>query len=116
MQKRVLVVDDDSRIVRFLSLKLKAAGYEVTTGANGRDCLELVKSANPDLLLLDLMMPVMDGFEVLRRLGKCSELPVIVLTAKSDAFAEARNLGASEFFTKPFNPDELIEAVKKFAI
>ncbi|MBM4463806.1 MAG: response regulator [Chloroflexi bacterium] len=111
-QKRVLIVDDDERIVRFLGLKLKIAGYDVITAANGDEGLRLTESASPDIMVLDLIMPIIDGFEVLRRLHCVSNLPVIVLTARADACEEALHLGASDFIAKPFNPDELVKRIK----
>jgi len=111
-RKRILVVDDDERVVRFLYLKLKVAGYDVITAANGHEGLKLTESASPDIMVLDLMMPIMDGFEVLRRLHCGSNLPVIVLTARADACEEALRLGASDFMAKPFNPDDLVKRIQ----
>jgi DNA-binding response OmpR family regulator len=111
-KRRVLVVDDDQRIVRFISVKLRAAGYDVTAAANGEEALKLTELENPDVMVLDLLMPVMDGIEVLRRLRPCHELPVIVLTARTDACEDAMSLGASAFLTKPFNPDDLVEKIR----
>jgi DNA-binding response OmpR family regulator len=111
-RKCVLVVDDDERILRFLGLKLKVAGYEVITATNGHEGLKLAESASPDIMVLDLLMPGMDGFEVLRRLRSSSNLPVIVLAARADASEEALSLGASDFMAKPFNPDELVRRIQ----
>jgi two-component system KDP operon response regulator KdpE len=111
-RKCVLIVDDDERIIRFLRLKLKATGYEVITAGNGQEGLRLAESVSPDIMVLDLLMPGMDGFEVLRRLRSGSNLPVIVLTARADASEEALGLGASDFMAKPFNPDELVRKIQ----
>lgn len=114
----VLVVDDEERIINFLRSKLKASGYEVLTASDGLEALELVQSREPGLVLLDLLMPGMDGLETLRELRRFSSVPVIILTAK-DADADkirGLELGADDYLAKPFNPDELvarIEAVKR---
>ncbi len=111
-QERILIVDDDERIVRFVALKLKVEGYQVLSAVNGYEGLKMAESGDPDIILLDLAMPVLDGFEVLRRLGKSSDLPVIVMTARTDAAHEALNLGACDFIAKPFLPDELARRVR----
>ena len=111
-RKCVLIVDDDERILRFLGLKLKVTGYDVITATNGHEGLELAESASPDIMVLDLIMPVIDGFEVLRRLRSGSNPPIIVLTARADACEEALSLGASDFMAKPFNPDELVKRIQ----
>lgn len=115
---RVLVVDDEVRIVNFLVSKLKASGYEVLSAANGRAGLEQVKAQEPDLIVLDLLMPKMDGLEMLRQLRSFSTVPVIILTAKgADADRiQGLQLGADDYMPKPFNPDELvarIEAIRR---
>jgi two-component system KDP operon response regulator KdpE len=115
---RVLLVDDEVRILDFLSAKLKASGYEVITARNGIDALEEVKAQEPDLVVLDMIMPKMDGFEVLRELRHFSSIPVIVLSARdADAHKiKGLELGADDYLTKPFNPEELvarIEAVRR---
>ncbi len=115
---RILIVDDEERILRFLTSKLKASGYEVVTAQNGIEALERITSQQPDLVVLDLLLPKMHGFDVLRELRSFSSIPVIILSALG-ADAErikGLKLGADDYVPKPFNPDELlarIEAVKR---
>jgi DNA-binding response OmpR family regulator len=115
---RVLVVDDEVRILNFLVSKLKASGYEVLTAGNGRAGLEQVKAQEPDLIVLDLLMPKMDGLEMLKQLRSFSVVPVIILTAKGadNDRIQGLQLGADDYMPKPFNPDELvarIEAIRR---
>lgn len=115
---RVLVVDDEERILNFLRTKLRASGYEVLTATNGVEALEQAQSQEPDLMILDLLMPHKDGFDTLQELRSFSTMPVIVLTAKgADADKiKGLSLGADDYLQKPFNPDELvarIEAVRR---
>ena len=111
---RILVVDDEVRILNFLSSKLKASGYEVLTAGNGLEGLEQAQAQEPDLIVLDLLMPKMDGLEMLKELRSFSAVPVIILTAK-DADADkikGLQLGADDYLPKPFNPDELVARVE----
>jgi DNA-binding response OmpR family regulator len=115
---RILVVDDEERILNFLSTKLKASGYEVLTATNGVKGLEQVQAQEPDLVVLDLLMPKMDGLEMLKQLRTFSLLPVIILTAKGADTDRIKGLklGADDYLPKPFNPDELvarIEAIRR---
>jgi len=117
-QFRVLAVDDEERILNFLSSKLKLSGYEVLTARNGTEALEVVRLEEPDLMVLDVLMPKMDGFETLKQLRTFSLTPVIFLTTRSvDADRiKGLTLGADDYLPKPFNPDELvarIEAVRR---
>ena len=114
----ILVVDDEKRILNFLRTKLKASGYEVLTAASGIEALEQVQAQEPDLILLDILMPKMDGFETLKSLRSFSATPVIVLSAKGSDIDKIKGLGlgADDYIPKPFSPDELvarIEAVKR---
>jgi len=111
---RILAVDDEQRIINFLSSKLKASGYEVLTASNGLEGLEQAQAQEPDLIVLDLLMPKMDGFEVLKELRSFSVVPVIILTAKgADADRiKGLQLGADDYLPKPFNPDELIARIE----
>ena len=108
----VLVVDDDIRILNFIRLRLRLAGYNVITATDGEEALKLIDSKKPSIMLLDVVMAPMDGFEVLRRLRMVSELPVIAMSAHSSTAAEAISLGASDFMSKPFQPDELVKRIK----
>lgn len=117
-QFRVLVVDDEERILNFLRSKLKVSGYDVVAASNGKTALELVQTQEPDLMVLDVLMPGMDGFETLKELRTFSSIPVIILSAKGAYSDRIRGLGlgADDYLPKPFNPDELvarIEAVKR---
>jgi two-component system KDP operon response regulator KdpE len=109
---RVLLVDDDDKILRFLALKLKLFGYELITAANGSEGLSQLKLENPDVIVLDILMPIMDGFEMLQQLRTFSKLPVIVLSAKGDNAERAMELGANDFLAKPFKPDELVDRIE----
>jgi two-component system KDP operon response regulator KdpE len=117
-QFRVLVVDDEPRIVRFLEVKLKASGYGVLTANSGFEALEQVEAQEPDLVVLDVLMPRKDGFETLKELRAFSSVPVIVLSAKEADTDKIKGLelGADDYLAKPFSPDELvarIEAVRR---
>jgi DNA-binding response OmpR family regulator len=117
-QFRILVVDDEPRIVNFLRSKLKASGYEVLTASNGLEGLEQAQAQEPALIVLDLLMPKMDGLEMLKELRSFSTVPVIILTAKGADTDRIKGLqlGADDYLPKPFNPDELvarIEAIRR---
>lgn len=118
MPKKILAVDDERHIVRLVEVNLQRAGYEVVTAFDGREALEKVKSEHPDLVVLDVMMPYMDGFEVLKNLKAdpaTAEIPVIMLTAKAqdaDVFRGWQS-GVDCYLTKPFNPMELLTFVKR---
>jgi DNA-binding response OmpR family regulator len=120
-QYRVLVVDDEPRILKFLSIKLKTSGYDVITAENGLGALEQVQANEPDLLVLDVVMPGMDGFETLKQIRAMSPVPVIILSAKETDVDKIRGLelGADDYLAKPFSPDELvarIEAIRRRVI
>ncbi len=109
----ILVIDDEPPIQRLVRARLQADGYTVVTASNGADALTVMEDQRPDLVILDVMMPVMDGFETLRRIRSQSQLPIIMLTART---ADADRLkgfhgGADDYLSKPFNPDELAARV-----
>lgn len=118
MPKKILAVDDERHIVRLVEVNLARAGYQVVTAYDGREALQKVESEKPDLVVLDVMMPYMDGFEVLRNLKAnpaTAEIPVIMLTAKAqdaDVFRGWQS-GVDCYLTKPFNPMELLTFVKR---
>jgi len=117
-QFRILVVDDEERILNFLKSKLIASGYGVLTASNGLEALEQAQAQEPDLVVLDVLMPRMGGLEVLKELRTFSSVPVIILSARgADADRiKGLSLGADDYLSKPFNPDELvarIEAVRR---
>ncbi len=115
---KILAVDDEPHIRRLVQVNLERHGYEVITATDGKDALEKIATEKPDLVVCDVMMPYMDGFEVLQTLRKNAdtrELPVIMLTAKAqdaDVFKGWQS-GADLYLTKPFNPMELISFVKR---
>jgi len=111
---RVLVVDDDPAIVRTLAINLRARDYQVQVAHDGRTALEILTEEPPDLMLLDLGLPDLDGGGVLRRLRTFSALPVIVLSARhsSDDKVEALDLGANDYVTKPFGVEELMARIR----
>lgn len=111
---RVLVVDDDPALVRTLRINLRARGYEVIVARDGRTALQVVAEDEPDLLVLDLGLPDLDGVSVLRRLRATSTVPVIVLSARhsSEDKVEALDLGADDYVTKPFGVEELMARIR----
>ncbi len=113
-ERRILVVDDEERMVRFIRLNLEHDGYEVSVAYNGSQALNKIRTDLPDLVLLDVMMPDIDGFEVLRTLREISSIPVIMLTARGDEDDRVRGLelGADDYVTKPFSPRELVSRVR----
>lgn len=118
MPKKILAVDDEKHIVRLVQANLDRAGYEVVTAFDGKEALQKVAEENPDLIVLDVMMPYMDGFEVLQNLRRnpsTRDIPVIMLTAKAqdaDVFKGWQS-GVDCYLTKPFNPMELLSFVKR---
>lgn len=117
-QFRILLVDDEERILNFLTAKLKASGYEVLTASNGIEAVEQTQAQEPDLIVLDLLMPKMNGFEALKELRSFSSVPVIILSARGADADKIKGLGqgADDYLPKPFNPDELvarIEAIRR---
>ena len=110
----VLVVDDEKNIVQLVKLYLANEGYQVEVAYSGHEALEKARKARPSLIVLDLMMPGVDGLEVCRTLRKDSDVPVIILTARGEDVDKivGLELGADDYITKPFNPRELIARVK----
>jgi len=118
MKSTLLVVDDEPPVLKILQTRLKASGYEVLTASDGRDALEKIKANPPDLIVLDVLMPEVNGFQVCRTLKDdpaLSGIPILMLTAKdteSDRFwgAEA---GADAYMTKPYNAEELLTQIQE---
>ena len=110
----ILVVEDESSIASFVSLYLKNAGFTVRTAATGGDALASVRSEAPTLIVLDLMLPDIDGIEVCRRIRATSDIPILMLTARDEDVDKIIGLevGADDYMTKPFNPRELVARVK----
>lgn len=113
-RRRILVVDDEERMVRFIRLNLEHDGFQVTEAFNGKEAIRKIRDVTPDLILLDVMMPDLDGFEVLETVREVSNVPVIMLTAKGEEDDRVRGLelGADDYVTKPFSPRELVSRVK----
>jgi len=111
---RILVVDDELSIIKFLRANLVDKRYEVLAAMNGIEALEIFEKELPDLMILDIMMPKMDGFEVCRRLREWSQVPIIMLSARGDESDKVKclDLGADDYITKPFGASELIARVK----
>jgi DNA-binding response OmpR family regulator len=107
--KRILVVDDEPRMIGFIRMNLELEGHQVVEAHNGLQALEMIRTQLPDVVLMDVMMPEMDGFETLRLLREFSTVPVIMLTAKGDENDKVYGLelGADDYVTKPFGPREL---------
>ena len=105
----ILIVDDEARMRRFIRMNMELEGFQVIEAENGLIALDQIRKYNPDLVLMDVMMPEMDGFETLRLLREISTVPVILLTVKSDEEDKIRglSLGADDYITKPFSPREL---------
>lgn len=118
MAVKILVCDDERSIVRLIQVNLERQGWQVVTAYDGKEGLEKIRSEKPDICVLDVMMPYMDGFEVLKNLRREPEtqnLPVVMLTAKAqdkDVF-EGYHFGADVYLTKPFNPMELVTFIKR---
>ncbi|MGQ9515797.1 MAG: response regulator transcription factor [Anaerolineae bacterium] len=113
-KQHILVVDDESRIVRFVRMNLELEGFRVSEANAGREAIEKVRSDLPDLVLLDVMLPDMDGFEVLKEIRTFSTVPVIMLTVKGEEEDRVRglDLGADDYITKPFSPRELVSRIR----
>lgn len=114
MQKKVLIVEDERNIAELLRLYLEKEGYESTTAADGRAAVVLFKQFEPDIVLLDVMLPLKDGWSVLQDIRAASKCPVIMLTAKGETFDKVTGLemGADDYITKPFEMKEVIARVK----
>jgi len=113
MQK-ILVVDDEPNIIALARLYLEREGYDIVAAANGNDTLSKQSSDNPDLIILDLMLPDIDGYEVCRQIRAKSDVPILMLTARREDIDKivGLELGADDYLTKPFNPRELVARVR----
>lgn len=115
---KILVIDDEHDLVETLTFRLEAAGYEVVSAFDGQEGLKKVKEEKPDLILLDVMMPKMDGYQVCRMLKfdqKFKDIPIIMLTARGQLQDKniGKDVGANEYVTKPFESADLLERIKK---
>lgn len=113
VKKRILVVDDELNIVKFLRSNLEARDYEVLAAMDGAEAINIFEKESPDLVILDIMMPKVDGFEVCRRLREWTQTPIIMLSARADEGDKVKclDLGADDYITKPFGAAELIARV-----
>ncbi len=112
--RRILIVEDERRMARFIRLNLEHDGFQVIEAASGQEAIRQLRDALPDLILLDVMLPDIDGFEVLQMIREVSDVPVIMLTAKGEEDDRVRGLelGADDYVTKPFSPRELVSRVR----
>ena len=114
MSNKILIADDEKNIVELCKLYLEKEGFETVCAYDGDEALRLFETDNPELVILDIMMPNTDGLKVCKEIRKTSQIPIIMLTAKSDTFDKVLGLelGADDYMTKPFEPKELVERVK----
>ena len=114
MQYKILIVDDDENICELLNLYLKKDGFDTVIAYNGRQAVEYAEKFSPNLILLDIMLPQLDGWQVCREIRKTSEVPIIMLTAKGETFDKilGLELGADDYITKPFETKEVIARIK----
>src|SRR5260370_25761237 len=110
----ILAADDDPQLLRLVTRNLKLEGYEILAESDGKQALELIENNSPDLVLLDVMMPRMDGFTVCHRVRSFSSVPIIIVTARGQDQDKVRglDLGADDYLTKPFSVDELLARVR----
>lgn len=114
-KKRVLLVDDHPRLMNFVRLGLKFSGFEVITASSGQEGLDQVRSGSPEIILLDIRMPDMNGFEVLRQIRQFSLIPVIAYSATPEYSIPALEAGADAFLAKPFDIGQLVELIGKLS-
>ncbi|HHX62579.1 MAG TPA: response regulator transcription factor, partial [Epulopiscium sp.] len=112
--EKILIIEDEEKIVRFIELELKYEGYKIEKAYNGRDGLELALTQSFDLILLDIMLPGLNGIEVLRRIRRVSQIPIILLTARDAVVDKVSGLdgGANDYMTKPFAIEELLARIR----
>ncbi len=118
MPKTILIVEDEVNLVELLKFRLESKGYNVETAFDGEDGLDKIGKVRPDLIILDIMMPKIDGYEVCRRLKadqKTKDIPIIILTARTQNkdMDQAQAVGADSFITKPFEPTDLLKEIEK---
>ncbi len=114
MKKNILIVEDEVKIARFLQMELEYEGYRIETEGNGRRALERIMQEDYELVLLDLMLPEMDGIEICRRVRQISQIPIIMLTARDEVSdkVEGLDIGADDYLTKPFAIQELLARIR----
>ncbi len=111
-KKRVLIVDDEPQIGKIFGIKLRLSGYDVTTTPSGAEAIDLVRTQPPDIILLDVLMPDVTGFDVLDRVRAFSKVPIIMFTAKAEIARHAARLGANDFISKPLDPERLVAKIE----
>ena len=117
-EKKILIVDDDKDIVKIVTTMLEGRGWDVTAAYNGREALDMVNASRPDIILLDIMMPEMNGIEVLKRIKKMdSGVRIVMITAFGDveSYLDSMELGAYEYINKPIETDELLDMIEKIS-
>jgi len=114
MTDKILVVDDEKNMVEIIKYSLEKAGYQVSEAYDGKEAIEKARAFKPDLIILDVMLPVIDGYEVCKRLSTEMQMPIIMLTAKDEEIDKVLGLelGADDYLTKPFSPRELVARVR----
>jgi DNA-binding response OmpR family regulator len=117
--KRILAVDDEPHILKLIAFSLRSHGFEVLEAADGLSAVEIAQAEKPDLILLDVMMPALDGYEACRRIKadeETAEIPIFMLTAKTQATEETTGMdaGATDYIRKPFTPKDLVARVEEF--
>ncbi len=114
MSNRILIVDDEPRYLRLMEANLVSDGYQVIKATNGQEAVDRVASQHPDLVLLDIMMPILDGFAATERIREFSQVPIIIVTARGEENARVRglDLGADDYIVKPFSATELLARVR----
>lgn len=111
----VLIIEDEENIARFMELELKYEGYEVSISYDGRNGLETIKNNSYDIIILDIMLPKLNGFEICKKVREFSNIPIIMVTAKSDVsdVVTGLDIGADDYLTKPFNMEELMARIRR---
>lgn len=118
-KKRIILVDDEASIIKVLTVRLEKAGYEVIPVMDGKEALDSIRKERPDLVILDLMLPTLDGYKVCRLLKfdeRYKHIPIFVLSARVEEDAKKRSMeaGADEYISKPLKTDELLDKIKKY--
>jgi DNA-binding response OmpR family regulator len=112
-KQKVLIIDDEPQIGKIFGLKLRIAGFDVLTTTSGADGIEMIRNDKPDIVLLDILMPGVTGFDVLSKARQFSSVPIVVFTAKSETVRTAIGMGANDSVTKPADPDRVVEKIRE---
>ena len=119
MAKKILVVDDEPDMLKIVTFRLKKLGHEILTAVDGQEALDMIKDKRPDLVLLDLLLPIIDGYQVCKQVKNdetLKHIPIIFFTASgaSNVAEKAKEMGADDFLVKPFDTEHLLQKVKSF--